>query len=105
MDRGTLDCAAWGAVHCMALSLAGTRRVRYAYPRTRRVLLATFALTHKPYGYSDRRDAVHGPSGARPGHAPASTRDGSRVGVASPPPARSLRRYPGMILCTAARRD
>src|SRR5207248_5226931 len=50
MDRGTLDCAAWGAVHCMALSLAGTRRVRYAYPRTRRVLLATFALTHKPYG-------------------------------------------------------
>src|SRR5207248_9072637 len=56
MDRGTLDCAAWGAVHCMALSLAGTRRVRYAYPRTRRVLLATFALTHKPYRVG--RDAL-----------------------------------------------
>src|SRR5919197_5692224 len=33
----------------MALSLAGTRRVRHAYPRTRRVLLATLSLTHKPY--------------------------------------------------------
>jgi len=47
----------------MALSLAGTRRVRYAYPRTRRVLLATFALTHKPYPLDDAVTQIMGERG------------------------------------------